>query len=81
MPPSNVYLDLPPLFRPDFFHASDVIHLPHLVQESVYSVGNPPLHARYHQASRIDPEQLVDRFVQQTPAASKRGGNKQSPAR
>jgi hypothetical protein len=27
-----------------------VIHLPHLVQESVYSVGHPPLHARYHQA-------------------------------
>ncbi len=27
------------------FHASDVIHLSHLVQESIYSVGHPPLHA------------------------------------
>ncbi len=55
------------------FHASDVIHLPHLVQESIYSVGHPPLHARYHQALGIDPEQLVDRFIQQMPTALKRG--------
>jgi hypothetical protein len=55
------------------FHASDVIHLPHLIQESVYSVSHPPLHARYHQASGIDPEQLVNHFVQQMPTASKRG--------
>ena len=64
------------------FHASDVIHLPHLVQESVYSVGHPPLHAQYHQASGIDPEQLVNHFVQQMPTASKREKiNKAQPVR
>jgi hypothetical protein len=55
------------------FHTSDVTHLPHLIQESVYSVDHLPLHAQYHQASGIDPEQLVNCFVQQMPTALKRG--------